>query len=126
MKNLKFILLVGICALGFNVSAQYITVSIIENTSYSGLYDVKLFVLDVVTQNYCQVAQEQDVTLSYTFIPNEINLSCVYLVNDQKDRYRYIAVVTRQEAIGSGQNWTQLLDTGEMWNVITIPPVQMN
>ncbi|GEM_PF-1326052 len=128
MKKLKFTLLLGICAFAFNASAQYVTVSISENTSYSGLYDVKLYVLDVVTQNYCLVAQEQDVSFQfpYQFSPNEINLSCVSLVSDQEDRYRYIALVTRQEASGSGQNWTHLLDRGEMWNTLTIPAVQMN
>ena len=128
MKKLKFTLLLGICAFAFNASAQYVTVSISENTSYSGLYDVKLYVLDVVTQNYCLVAQEQDVSFQfpYQFSPNDINLSCVSLVSDQKDRYRYVASVMRQEASGSGQNWTYLLDTGEMWNTLTIHTVQIN
>ncbi len=123
MKKLKFTLLLGICAFAYNVSAQYVTVSITENTSYSGLY-----VLDAVTQNYCLVAQKQDVPsqIPYQFSPGEINLTCVSLVSDQNDRYRYVALVTRQEASGSGQNWTQLLDTGEMWNILTIPAVEMN
>lgn len=55
MKKLKFTLLVGICALAFNVSAQEVGVNITENTAYTGLYHVKLYVLDVVTQNYCLV-----------------------------------------------------------------------
>lgn len=128
MKKLKFTLFLGICAFAFNASAQYVTVSITENNSYSGLYDVRLYVLDVVTQNYCLVAQKQDVSSQnpYQFSPGEINLTCVSLVSDQNDRYRYVALVTRQEASGSGQNWTQLLDTGEMWNMLTIPSVQMN
>lgn len=116
MKKLKFTLLVGICALAFNVSAQEVGVNITENNAYTGLYHVKLYVLDVVTQNYCLVGDKKNISLSGAyFSSSQIDLSCVNLVSDQKDRYRYVVVIVRQEASGSGQNWTPLLDTGEMW-----------
>ncbi len=41
-------------------------------------------------------------------------------MSDQVDRYRYIAYVFRQSTLGSGQNWTPLLDTSEMWGNYTI------
>jgi hypothetical protein len=116
MKTLKISLLMAILAFAINVSAQEITVGITDTSSYSGLYEVKLYVIDTYTQNTCLVAEQKNKPGPYVlFSPNQINLTCVNLVSDQIDRYRYIANVTRQSASGSGQNWTHLLDTGEMW-----------
>lgn len=121
MKTLKSLLLLAILALTLNAGAQEVEVNITENTSYSGLYEVNLYVLDTYTHNACLVAQEKNVSIpGHTFIYSEINLTCVNIVSDQVDRYRYIADVARQSAQGSGQNWTPLLDTGEMWSDYTI------
>lgn len=127
MKNLKFLLIIGIFTFVLSAKSQIVTVSIVENTTYTGLYDVKLYVLDVYTQNYCLVAEDNDIPILGTlFQGNEINLSCVNLVSDQHDRYRYVANVASQEATGSGQGWTQLLDTGEMWREDLTINVTMN
>jgi len=116
MKTLKSLLLLAILALTLNAGAQEINVNITDNSNYSGLYEVNLYVIDTYTQNVCIVAQKKNQTgLQVPFSSNEISLSCVNLVSDQIDRYRYIANVAQQSASGSGQNWTPLLDTGEMW-----------
>lgn len=116
MKTLKITLFIAILAFTINANAQEVKVNILENTSYSGLYAIDLYVLDTYTQSACLVAQENDVPITgYTFVSSEINLTCVNIVSDQVDRYRYIADVARQTAHGSGQNWTPLLDTGDMW-----------
>jgi hypothetical protein len=121
MKTLKSILLLSILALTLNAGAQDVNMYITDNSSYSGLYDVRLFVIDDYTQNLCLVAQKKNQNgLHVPFSSNEISLSCVNLVSDQIDRYRYIAIVVQQSASGSGQNWTPLLDTGEMWGYFDI------
>ncbi len=127
MKNYKFFFLIGIIAFALTAKSQKVTVGIGENTSYTGLYDVKLYVLDVYTQNYCLVGEEANIGLPGTiFDSNQIDLTCVDIVIDQQDRNRYVAYVTRQEATGNGQGWTQLLDTGEMWREDLTIEVQMN
>jgi hypothetical protein len=121
MKTLKITLLMAILAFAFNVSAQDVDVYITDNTGYSGLYEVSLYVIDDYTQNMCLVAQQKNKPGPIVeFDSSLISLTCVNLVSDQIDRYRYIANVTRQSAPGSGQNWTPLLDTGEMWGQYTI------
>lgn len=121
MKTLKCLMLLAILALTFNAGAQNVEVFITDNTGYSGLYEVRLYVIDDYTQNVCLVAQKKNQPgLPVLFISNEISLLCVNLVSDQIDRYRYIANVIRQSAPGSGQNWTPLLDTGEMWGQFDI------
>lgn len=116
MKNLKLFLLIGIFAFAFGVKSQTVTVYIDEPTTYTGLYDVNLFVLDNFAQTYTHVGQKKDQPTIVYFLDTDIDLSSVNIVSDQVDRYRYVAVVTRQEASGSGQGWTPLLDTGDMWN----------
>ena len=127
MKNFKLFLLIGICAFAINANAQTVTVSIDENTTYTGLYDVKLYVLDIYNQNNCLVGEKTNISLpGTTFFSYQIDLTCVDIVSDQQDRYRYVAIVTRKEATGSGQGWTQLLDTGEMWRDDLTINVPMN
>lgn len=105
MKTLKCLMLLAILALTFNAGAQDVEVFITDNTGYSGLYEVRLYVIDDYTQNVCLVAQKKNQPgLPVLFISNEISLLCVNLVSDQIDRYRYIANVIRQSAPGSGQN----------------------
>ncbi len=121
MKILKITLFLVLIGLSINASAQTITVGIVDTTSYSGLYEVNLYVIDTYTQNVCLVAQIKNITEpGVSFYSNQIDLTCVNLVSDQIDRYRYIAYVTRQSALGSSQNWTPLLDTGEMWGTYII------
>lgn len=121
MKTLKITLLLAIIGLSINASAQTITVSFDDNTSYSGFYEVKLYVIDTYTQDVCLVAQIKNIAEpGVPFYSNQIDLTCVNLVSDQIDRYRYIANVARQTSSGSGQNWTPLLDTGEMWGTYII------
>mgnify|MGYP000930751072 CR=1 FL=1 len=121
MKTFKSLLLLAILAATLNAGAQEVNVNITDNSNYSGLYEVNLYVIDTYTQNVCIVAQKKNVTISgYPFGSTEINLTCVNLVSDQIDRYRYIAHEARQSASGSGQNWTPVLDTGEMWGDYSI------
>lgn len=116
MKNFKLFLLIGICAIALSAKAQSVTVYIDEPTTYTGLYDVNLLVLDNYTQTYTLVGQKKDQPTNVYFLDTDIDLSSVNIVSDQVDRYRYVAVAVRQEAIGSGEGWTPLLDTGDMWN----------
>ncbi len=121
MKALKSLLFFTIFAFTLNASAQEVKVYITDTSSYSGLYEVNLYVIDTYTQNFCLVAQKKNQTGPYVeFDSSVISLTCVNLVSDQIDRYRYIAHVIRQSAPGSGQNWTPLLDTSEMWGQYTI------
>ncbi len=121
MKTLKITLLIAFIALASTASSQTVKVKIIDSTSYSGLYEVNLYVIDDYTQNACLVAQKKNQTGPFVeFYSFEISLTCVNLVSDQIDRYRYIANVAQQSANGSGQNWTHLLDTGEMWGAYFI------
>jgi hypothetical protein len=116
MKSLQITLLMAILAFACNASAQDVDVHITDNTGYSGLYEVNLYVIDTYTQNACLVAQKKNQTGPIVeFDSSVISLICVNLVSDQIDRYRYIANVAQESASGSGHNWTPLLDTGEMW-----------
>ncbi len=127
MKNFKLFLLIGFFAFAISANAQTVNVFIEENTTYTGSYDVELYVLDIDTQNNCLVGKKTNISLpGTTFFNYQIDLTCVDIVSDQQDRYRYIAIVTRKEATGSGQGWTQLLDTGEMWRDDLTINVPMN
>lgn len=123
MKTIKLFLLIGICALAISAKAQTVTITINENTTYTGLYDVNLFVLDYFTQTYTLVGQKLDQLPSIYFSSSEIDLTVVNLLSDQVDRYRYVAIAKRQEVTGDGKGWTPLLDTGDMWldHFISIP-----
>lgn len=116
MKTLKITLLLAIIGLSINASAQTITVSFDDNTSYSGFYEVKLYVIDTYTQDVCLVAQIKNIAEpGVPFYSNQIDLTCVNLVSDQIDRYRYIANVADklpQEAVKIGHPYWILAKCG--------------
>ncbi len=75
--------------------------------------------IDTYTQIVCLVGEQKNLSEGLSEI-TPIYLTCVNIMSDQVDRYRYIAYVFRQSTLGSGQNWTPLLDTSEMWGNYTI------
>lgn len=119
MKTLKITLLMAIISIASSINAQNVSLNITDTTAYLGLYEAKLYVIDTYTQNVCLVGEEKNLQEGSSPI-SPINLICVNIVSDQVDRYRYIAYVLRQSAPGSGQGWTPLLDTSEMWGTFII------
>lgn len=118
MKTLQnMLILLVFTVISLSVNSQTVTVDWTDNCggNYSGYYEVKLFVLDNVTNVLTQVGELRNLTgEDVTFYSTDIDLDPVGIIRDQNDRYRYVAQVKRQTGICSGQNWTALLDSGEV------------
>lgn len=124
MKALKLALLIAILSIAVTAKSQTVTINIQESILYTGLYEASIYVYDNVTNTTTLVGYLKNQSNPISFDETNIDLSGVNLVNDQVNRYRYIAIITRQSYPGgSGSGYTPLIDSGQVktgYNPITV------
>lgn len=113
----KYLTLFVFIALTISAKAQTVEVVGTDNCSgsYSGYYEVKLYVYDNVTSVLTPVGELKNLPSPYAYFDSsDIDLDPVGIIKDQNNRYRYAAHMKRQTGSCSGDGVTTWLDSDEV------------